>query len=87
MPETTPPAMLCEAQSSESWPALAAVLTPQRIARLHSAGYADPGRTPYYSKIYPLEKFTDAAIASELLTILYDVYNYSGATTLKVTAE
>ncbi|WP_299720866.1 hypothetical protein [Tardiphaga sp.] len=87
MPETTPPAMLCEAQSSESWPALAAVLTPQRIARLHSAGYADPGRTPNYSKIYPLEKFTDAAIASELLTILYDVYNYSGATTLKVTAE
>lgn len=87
MPGTSPPAMLCEAQSSESWPALAAILTPQRIALLHGAGYADPGRTPNYWKTYPLDKFTDAAIANELLTILYEVYGYTGATKLKVTSE
>lgn len=87
MPETSPAAILCEAQSMESWPALAALLTPKRIARLHAAGFADPGRTPNYWKVYSLDKFTDATIASELLTILHDVYNYTGAIKLKVKTE
>jgi hypothetical protein len=87
MPETAPPAMFCEAQSKESWPALAAILTPERVARLHRVGYQDPGRTPNYWKTYPLDKFADAAIANELLTILYDVYVYTGAAKLKVKTE
>jgi hypothetical protein len=86
-PETSPPSIYCEAQSAESWPALAAILTPERVARLRKAGYAEPGRGPNYSKNYPLDKFSDTAIASELLTILYDAYGYTGATTLKITPE
>jgi hypothetical protein len=87
MPETSPPAMLCEAQSSESWPALTAILTPDRIARLRKAGFTDPGRTPNYWKTYQLDQFSDATIAGELLTILHNVYNYTGAATLKVKTE
>jgi hypothetical protein len=45
-PQTEPNGLYCEAQSTDSWPALAAVLTPERIARLHAASYADPGRGP-----------------------------------------
>ena len=87
MPDTSPAALLCEAQSSESWPALAAIVTPQRIARLHAMGFSDPGRTPNYWKIYSFDKSADAVIASELLSILYEVYNYTGATKLKVKTE
>lgn len=87
MPATSPPAIYCEAQSSESWPALAAVLTPERVAQLRRIGYADPGRAPNYSKSYPSETFGDASIASELLTILHDVYGYAGATKLKISTE
>ncbi|MDC7789409.1 hypothetical protein PQJ75_22265 [Rhodoplanes sp. TEM] len=86
-PETAPVAIYCEAQSAESWPALAAVLTPERIARLHRAGFADPGRAPNYSRSYPVETFTDAAIAREILTLLFDVYGYTGATKLKIETE
>jgi len=85
--DPSPPALYCEAQSAESWAALAAVLTPERVARLRDVGYSDPGRAPNYWKSYPLDKFDDAAIASELLTILYDVYGYRGATKLKITAH
>jgi hypothetical protein len=83
-PETPNPSLYCEAQSAESWAALATVLTAERVARLHSAGFADPGRAPNYWKSYPFEKFSDAAIASEILTLLYDVYGYAGAVRLKI---
>jgi len=83
----TPPAIYCEAQSAESWAALATVLTPERVSRLRSFGYADPGRAPNYWKTYPVDKFSDTAIASEILTILYDVYGYVGATELKISTE
>jgi len=86
MPEVPPVALFCEAQSAETWPALAAVLKPDRVARLIAAGYTEPGRSPNYSKSYPLT-LTDAAIATELLTLLHDVYNYTGATRLKVKTE
>jgi hypothetical protein len=86
MPEIPPVALYCEAESAESWAALSAVLKPDRVARLIAAGYAEPGRAPNYSKSYPLA-LTDAAIASEILTLLHDVYDYSGATKLKIVTE
>jgi hypothetical protein len=86
-PQTSPGAIYCEAQSADSWPALSSVLTPERVARLHAAGYADPGRAPNYSKTYALDQFDDAAIARELLTILYDAYGYAGAPKLKIGTE
>ncbi len=86
-PETPPPAIYCEAQSPDSWPALAAVLTPDRLARLHAAGFADPGRGPNFWKVYPADTFDDAVIAGELLTILHEVYGYAGTTELKVKTE
>jgi len=86
-PETSPPAIYCEAQSADSWPVLARILTPDRVARLHAAGFADPGRAPNYWKTYPVEKFSDPAIADELLAILYDVYGYNGSPKLKILTE
>ncbi len=82
-----PEGFYCEAQSSDSWPALAAVLTPERIARLHAAGFADPGRAPNYSKTYLASGISDAALAAEILTLLHDVYGYYGASKLKVKTE
>jgi hypothetical protein len=87
MPETPPEAIYCEAQSAESWPALSALLTPERVTRLHSAGYADPGRAPNYSKSYPFKQYSNAAIAAELLTILHEVYGYTGAVKLSIKTE
>jgi hypothetical protein len=81
---TDPDAFYCEAQSADSWPALAAVLTPDRIARLHSAGYADPGRKANYSKTYLADKMTDAAVATDILTVLHDAYGYYGASKLEI---
>ncbi|CAN5234521.1 hypothetical protein BH10PSE11_BH10PSE11_10340 [soil metagenome] len=86
-PETPPVAIYCEAQSAESWAALTTVLTPERVARLRNAGYADPGRAPNYSKSYPLDKYKDADIASEILTLLHESYGYTGTTKLKTTTE
>jgi hypothetical protein len=81
---TAPPrAIYCEAQSAETWPVLARILTAERVAQLHAAGYADPGRAPNYWKNYSLDEFTDRAIAEELLAILYDVYAYSGVPKLE----
>jgi len=76
----------CEAQSADAWPALAAVLTPERVERLHAAGFADPGHAPNYSKTYP-SAASAADIAKEALTILHDVYGYTGASPLKVATE
>jgi hypothetical protein len=86
-PDTDPDAFYCEAQSAESWPALAAVLTPDRIARLHALGFADPGRAQNYAKTYPADKFDDDAVADEVLTVLHDAYGYYGAIKLEVKTE
>ena len=86
-PDISPPTIYCEAQSAESWPALASILTAERVSLPRGAGYADPGRGPNYSKTYPLDKFSDTAIATELLTILYEVYGYTGAMKLEISTE
>ena len=86
-PETAPPAIYCEAQSAESWPVLSRILTADRVARLHAAGFADPGRAPNYWKIYPVAEFGDADIANELLTLLHEVYGYDGLPKLKFLTE
>lgn len=86
-PETTPKALYCEAASAEEWPVVSSVLTPERLARLHAAGFTDPGRAPNYWKNYPTDSVDDAAIARELLTILHDVYGYSGSPRLEITTE
>ena len=56
-------------------------------ARLHAAGFADPGRGPNYWKVYQIDQPDDVAIAREILTILYDVYGYNGQPALKVKTE
>jgi hypothetical protein len=86
-PEASPSAIYCEAQSAQTWPVLSRILTPERLARLHAAGYAEPGRAPNYWKIYPAGDFSDAAIADELLTILYEVYGYDGSPALEFKTE
>jgi hypothetical protein len=85
--ENKPPSIYCEAQSADAWPALAAVLTPDHVARLHAVGFSDPGRVPNYWKSYPLDRFDDAAIAREMLALLHDVYGYTGAQKLKILTE
>jgi hypothetical protein len=85
--EDTPPSLYCEAQSAEAWPALDSVLTPERIARLHAAGFSDPGRAPNYWRNYPVEPFDASAIARELLTVLHEVYGYRGKPALKIKTE
>ena len=83
-----PRAIDCEAQSADSWPVLARILTPDRVARLRAAGFADPGRGPNHWKIYPVDDFSDAAISDELLTIfLHDVYGYNGSPKLEFKTE
>jgi hypothetical protein len=86
-PQAAPPAIYCEAVSADSWPGIASLLTPERVARLHTAGFADPGRAPNYWKAYPLDAASDEAIARELLAILHDAYGYAGAPELKVVSE
>lgn len=86
-PQSPPAAIYCEAQSAESWEALASILTPERITRLHEAGFADPGRAPNYWKKYAVEGTSDACIAREILSILHDVYGYNGMPKLKVITE
>ena len=86
-PDARPPTIYCEAQSAESWDALASILTPDRVARLHAAGFADPGRAPNYWKTYQLDQIDDAGIAREILTILHDVYGYNGLPALKVKTD
>lgn len=86
-PQTPPDEIYCEAQSPQSWPALASVLTPDRLARLHAAGYADPGAAPNYTKDYPLAKYDDATIARQVITLLHDVYGYNGDEQLTIKTE
>ena len=78
-PLTEPNSFHCEAQSAQSWPALAATLTPERIARLQAAGFSDPDtNSPNYYRTYPFDTFDDAGLAAALLTVLYEVYGYRG---------
>jgi hypothetical protein len=86
-PDTSPTAIYCEAQSAESWEALASILTPARVGVLHAAGYVDPGRAPNYWKIYATDHFSDRTIAEEILVILHDVYGYSGLPALQILTE
>ncbi len=86
-PETSPKAIYCEAQSAEEWSVLTSILTPERLARLHAAGFTDPGRAPNYWKNYPVDTVDDATIARELLTILHDVYGYGGSPSLEISTE
>jgi len=86
-PDTNPAAIYCEAESAESWPAISVILTSDHVARLHAAGYADPGRAPNYWKDYPLDQSKDTDIAAEILTLLHDVYGYAGATPLEIKTE
>jgi hypothetical protein len=85
--QTEPESFYCEAQSADSWPPLAAVLTPDRIALLHAAGFADPGRAPNYSKTYAADAIDDASLARAVLTLLHDVYGFYGASKLTVKTE
>lgn len=86
-PQSTPSTIYCEAQSEDSWPALADVLTPDRIARLHAAGFADLGLARNHWKIYPADQTDDATVTQELLLILHDVYGYTGLPKLEVKTE
>jgi hypothetical protein len=54
---------------------------------LHTAGFADPGRAPNFSKTYLAGKIDDTALAAEVLTLLHDVYGYYGGSRLKVKTE
>jgi hypothetical protein len=86
-PQREPNAIYCEAESAESWPLLARLLTPDRIERLHAAGFTDPGRAPNYWKIYPIEHYTDEAIAKEALSLLNEVYDYDGTAPIQIKTE
>jgi hypothetical protein len=86
-PQTAPDVFYCEAQSADVQEAIQSILTPERIARLHAAGFADPGRAPNYWRTYPLGEITDSGLASELLTILHDVYGYRGKPKLRIVTE
>lgn len=79
-------ALYCEAASADSDPALAGVLTPERVALLHRAGFADPGRSENYAKDYDFAAADDVAIAREILTLLHDVYGYDGRQKLEIIA-
>lgn len=85
--ESSPPAIYCEAQSADSWPVLSRILTPDRVARLHAAGFSDPGLAPNYWKEYPVADFADVDIAEELLAVLHDAYAYNGIPPLRFVTE
>jgi hypothetical protein len=86
-PDTSPPVIYCEAQSADSWEALRSILSPERVAQLHAAGFTDPGRAPNYWKNYLPDQADDQTIGRELLTILHDVYGYTGLPKLQVITE
>jgi hypothetical protein len=48
---------------------------------------AIPGALRTFWKTYPLDKFSDAAIAGELLTILHEGIPLRGVTKLKILRE
>lgn len=85
--DTAPPGIYCEAQSAYYWPPLSTVLTPDRIAELHTAGYADPGRTANYSRTYPSDAYSDEQIATQIINVLHDAYGYNGVAVLAISTE
>jgi hypothetical protein len=86
-PQRDSKAIYCEAESAESWPLLARLLTPDRIEHLHAAGFTDPGRAPNYWKVYPFDHYTDEAIAREALSVLNEVYDYDGTGPIQIKTE
>ncbi len=86
-PDKPPAEIYCEAASADSMPTLDAVLTPERVDRLHALGYADPGRGPNYAKSFPHGSADASAIAHEILTMFYDIYGYRGRPKLAVLTE
>ncbi|MEW6255132.1 MAG: hypothetical protein AB1592_04185 [Pseudomonadota bacterium] len=86
-PDASGPAIYCEAQSEQSWPALQAILTPDRVSALLQMGYAEPGRAQNYWKLYPIRTQSDTAIAREILTVLHKAYGYTNATQLTISTE
>jgi hypothetical protein len=78
--------LYCEALAPESWPDIERLVPPEHLAMLKTFGYADPGRTPNYSKLYMLDEMTDQQIAGEILKILFHVYGYRAATDLEIEA-
>lgn len=46
-----------------------------------------PGHAPNYSRYYSLKDFEDAAIAREVVMILYDIYGYRGSPDLVFARE
>jgi hypothetical protein len=57
------------------------------IVLISTAGSADPGRAPNYSKTYLIDRVDDQTIAHEVLAILHDVYGYTGLPNLKIITE
>jgi len=86
-PQTEPLAMYCEAQSAEEWQALAAVLTPEHVTRLHELGFTNPGRAPNYWQVYDADKSSNETVARNVLAVLFEVYGYRGLPALEVLDE
>jgi hypothetical protein len=82
-----PRELYCEAVSADSSPDLAGRLTPDRIARLHQLGFADPGYAPNYSRTYPADNSDEHLVSAELLTLLHDVYAYDGSSALQMKTD
>ena len=86
-PDARPPTIYCEAQSAESWDALASILTPDRVARLHAPDSPIPAALRITGRPISWTRSTMSGIAREILTILHDVYGYNGLPALKVKTE
>jgi hypothetical protein len=71
-------ALWCELVSVNSDPALAEVLTGDRVARLQQLGFAAPDRrSPNFYQIVPIEsRDSFERIAALLLTAMRDVYGF-----------
>jgi hypothetical protein len=76
--------LYCEAQSVESWQGLVGVLTLERVAALHQAGFADPGYSQNYSRNFSAQEAADPAIAYKLLRVLTDSYGFGGYPSLEI---
>ena len=73
-------AIYCEAASDDAVGSpLAGILTPARRRKLLDAGFEPPGKEMNFSRLYPLDRYDDAAVAHALLAVLHDAYGYGGA--------
>lgn len=81
-------AIYCEAASGDAVGApLERILTPARRQKLLDAGFEPPGKVMNFRRLYPLDRYDDAAIAHALLTVLHDAYGYGGAPGLVLKTE